>query len=135
MDGGLGTRLGAVDFAAVADACGALGLTVQTDDEFEPALRQAMEAGRPALLHLALDPRWTTVEAGLAEVEAGVEPEPELAPAAELEVERSLSPEPVRDPERTPEPEPEPVLDPEPEPVLAVDVMPAAESAEAVSLE
>ena len=63
--GGLGTRLGAVDFAAVADACGALGLTVRTDDEFEPALRQAMEAGRPALLHLTLDPRWTTVEAGL----------------------------------------------------------------------
>jgi len=27
---------------------------------FEPALRQALEAGRPALLHLALDPRWTT---------------------------------------------------------------------------
>ncbi len=57
---GLATQLGPVDFAAVAEACGALGLSVRSDEEFEPALRQALEAGRPALLHLALDPRWTT---------------------------------------------------------------------------
>jgi len=57
---GLATRLGPVDFAAIAEACGVLGLSVGSDDEFEPALRQALEAGRPALLHLALDPRWTT---------------------------------------------------------------------------
>lgn len=61
--GGLATTLGAVDFAAIAQACGALGLTVNSDEEFEPALRQALEAGRPALLHLALDPRWTTPDA------------------------------------------------------------------------
>ncbi len=53
-------RLGAVDFAAIAEACGALGLSVNSDDEFEPALRQALEAGRPALLHLAMDAHWTT---------------------------------------------------------------------------
>jgi thiamine pyrophosphate-dependent acetolactate synthase large subunit-like protein len=58
--GGLGTRLGSIDFAAVAAACGALGLSVSTDAEFEPALQQAIESGRPALLHLALDPAWTT---------------------------------------------------------------------------
>jgi len=57
---GLATSLGPVDFAAIAEACGALGLSVRSDEEFEPALRQALEAGRPALLHLALDPRWTT---------------------------------------------------------------------------
>jgi acetolactate synthase-1/2/3 large subunit len=56
---GLGTRLGPIDFAAVAAACGAMGLSVTVDDEFEPALRQALESGRPALLHLALDPAWT----------------------------------------------------------------------------
>lgn len=66
---GLGTRLGPVDFAAVAEACGALGLTVRSDEEFEPALRLALEAGRPAVLHLALDPRWTTPDAGLADAE------------------------------------------------------------------
>jgi acetolactate synthase I/II/III large subunit len=70
---GVATNLGPVDFAAVAEACGALGLSVRTDDEFEPALRQALEAGRPALLHLALDPRWTTPDAGFGEIEV-VEP-------------------------------------------------------------
>jgi acetolactate synthase-1/2/3 large subunit len=60
---GLATQLGAVDFAAIGNACGALGLTVESDEEFEPALRQALEAGRPALLHLRLDPRWTTPDA------------------------------------------------------------------------
>ena len=57
---GLGTTLGPVDFAAVAEACGALGISVGSDAEFEPALQRALDAGRPALLHLALDPRWTT---------------------------------------------------------------------------
>jgi len=60
---GPATRLGAIDFAAIAEACGALGLSVNSDEEFEPALRQALEAGRPALLHLAMDPRWTTPDA------------------------------------------------------------------------
>ncbi len=58
--GGLGTRLGSIDFAGVAAACGVVGLYIATDDEFEPALRQAIEGGRPALLHLAMDPAWTT---------------------------------------------------------------------------
>ncbi len=57
---GLGTRLGPMDFVGVAAACGLMGLSVTTDDEFEPALRQALESGRPALLHLVLDPAWTT---------------------------------------------------------------------------
>jgi hypothetical protein len=65
---GIGTNLGPVDFAAVAEACGAMGISVRTDDEFEPALRKALEAGRPALLHLALDPRWTTPDAGPTDV-------------------------------------------------------------------
>jgi TPP-dependent trihydroxycyclohexane-1,2-dione (THcHDO) dehydratase len=67
-EGGLATSLGPIDFAEVANAAGALGLTVSTDSEFEPALRQAMEAGRPAVLHLALDPSWTTPEAAAGEV-------------------------------------------------------------------
>ena len=60
---GVATRLGPIDFAAVAEACGALGISVPTDDAFEPAMRLAMEAGRPAVLHLSLDPRWTTPDA------------------------------------------------------------------------
>jgi thiamine pyrophosphate-dependent acetolactate synthase large subunit-like protein len=70
--------IGAVDFAAVAEACGALGISVLTDDEFEPALRRAMEAGRPALLHLTVDSRWTTPDGGTPDpaefVEVAVEP-------------------------------------------------------------
>ncbi len=57
---GLGTTLGRVDFAAVAEACGATGIAVNSDEEFEPALRRALEAGRPAVLHLAMDAHWTT---------------------------------------------------------------------------
>lgn len=60
---GLATGLGPVDFAAIANACGALGLAVHSDEEFEPALVQALEAGRPAVLHLTVDPRWTTPDA------------------------------------------------------------------------
>jgi len=67
---GLGTRLGAVDFAAIAEACGALGISVHNDDEFEPALVRALEAGRPALIHLELDPRWTTPDGTGAPQEA-----------------------------------------------------------------
>jgi hypothetical protein len=121
---GLGTRLGAVDFAGVADACGALGLTVRTDEEFEPALRQAIEAGRPVLLHLTLDPRWTTVEAGLAELAVEVEPAPELAPRVELEVEPSLPPETASEPEAAPTTEPEP----EPEVVSVPETAPEREA-------
>jgi acetolactate synthase-1/2/3 large subunit len=76
---GLGTRLGAVDFAAIAEACGALGIHVASDAEFEPALVRALEAGRPAVLHLALDARWTTPD---AMSDAVPETAPETAPEA-----------------------------------------------------
>ena len=71
---GVATNLGPVDFAAVAEACGALGISVRSDDELEPALRRALEAGRPALLHLALDPGWTTPDAGFVAAQDYVEP-------------------------------------------------------------
>jgi TPP-dependent 2-oxoacid decarboxylase len=99
-EGGLATNLGPIDFAAVANAAGALGLTVSTDAELEPALRQAIEAGRPAVLHLALDPSWTTPEAAAGEVlpepvaQAEIEPEvatsEALAEAQEEAIEEAL---------------------------------------------
>jgi acetolactate synthase-1/2/3 large subunit len=63
-----GTALANPDFAALARAHGALGLTVEDDAGFAPALAEARDAarggadgaggaGRPALLHLRLDPR------------------------------------------------------------------------------
>jgi acetolactate synthase-1/2/3 large subunit len=94
--GGLATRLGAMDFAAIARACGALGLSVNSDDEFEPALRQAIEAGRPAVLHLALDPRWTVPDASPSSDEvastAETDMESEGGPALEDPAETQSAP-------------------------------------------
>ena len=84
---GLGTRLGPIDFAAVAAAAGATGISVSSDDEFEPALRRAIETGRPALLHLALDPAWTIPD---ADRDASTAETSSLEPAAEAEVEAAL---------------------------------------------
>ena len=54
------TDLGRIDFAAVARACGARGVRVETDDAFEPALRAALVADRLTLLHLQLDRAWVS---------------------------------------------------------------------------
>jgi acetolactate synthase I/II/III large subunit len=62
-DGGsAATDLGPVDFAAAARALGARGIHVADDAAFEPALRQALLADRPTVLHLALDRRWEGVD-------------------------------------------------------------------------
>jgi len=58
---GVATELGPVDFAAIARACGARGATVERDDEFEPALRQALAGDRPSLIQVALDRSWVSV--------------------------------------------------------------------------
>jgi acetolactate synthase-1/2/3 large subunit len=54
----IGTDLGPIDFAAAARALGARGVHVADDAGFEPALRQAIVADRPTLIHLPLDRRW-----------------------------------------------------------------------------
>jgi acetolactate synthase-1/2/3 large subunit len=59
---GNATELGPIDFAAVARACGARGVRVESDEAFEPALRQALSADRSTLLHLTLDRRWVSVD-------------------------------------------------------------------------
>ncbi len=59
---GVGTELGPVDFAAIARACGARGVRVDKDAEFEPALRAALASDRPTVIQLALDRRWVSVD-------------------------------------------------------------------------
>lgn len=59
---GVGTELGPIDFAAAAEAFGARGFRVDSDDEFEPALQAALAGDRPAVIHLQLDPRWHSVD-------------------------------------------------------------------------
>jgi acetolactate synthase I/II/III large subunit len=56
------TDLGPIDFAAAAKALGARGIRVEDDAAFEPALRQALVADRPTLLHLVVDRRWEGVD-------------------------------------------------------------------------
>jgi acetolactate synthase-1/2/3 large subunit len=56
------TDLGPIDFAAVARACGARGVRVDTDEGFEPALRQALAGDRPTVIQLTLDRAWVSVD-------------------------------------------------------------------------
>jgi acetolactate synthase-1/2/3 large subunit len=58
----VGTELGPIDFAAAARALGAKGIGVANDAAFEPALRQALVADRPTVLHLTVDPAWENVD-------------------------------------------------------------------------
>ena len=58
------------DFAALARAYGALGETVTRTAEFAPALESALAAGRPALLHLRVDPQAITMNATIDEIRA-----------------------------------------------------------------
>ena len=59
---GLATDLGPIDFAAVARACGAHGVSVDHDEQFEPAMREALARPGPTVIHLALDRRWLSVD-------------------------------------------------------------------------
>jgi acetolactate synthase-1/2/3 large subunit len=58
----IATDLGPIDFAAVGRACGARGVRVESDDAFEPALRQALAGDRPTVIDLVLDRRWISVD-------------------------------------------------------------------------
>ena len=58
------------DFAALARAYGALGLTVTGTDAFAGALEAALAADTPALLHLLLDPEAITPTATLSSISA-----------------------------------------------------------------
>jgi acetolactate synthase-1/2/3 large subunit len=51
-----GTQLKNPDFAALARAYDGFGATVSTTAEFAPAFTQARASGRPAILHLKIDP-------------------------------------------------------------------------------
>ncbi|HEX9044398.1 MAG TPA: thiamine pyrophosphate-dependent enzyme [Candidatus Limnocylindrales bacterium] len=67
MGVGVATELGPIDFASIAEALGARGVRVERDDAFEPALRDALAAERPSVLHLALDRAWVSVGDGAVE--------------------------------------------------------------------
>jgi acetolactate synthase-1/2/3 large subunit len=59
---GVASELGPVDFAAIARACGARGVRVDRDGEFEAALRAALAADRTTVIQLAVDRSWVSVD-------------------------------------------------------------------------
>jgi acetolactate synthase-1/2/3 large subunit len=59
-DPAIATDLGPIDFAAIARACGARGIRVETDAAFEQAVRQALANDRPTVIQVALDRGWVS---------------------------------------------------------------------------
>ncbi len=59
---GVASDLGPMDFAAIARACGARGVRVERDADFEPALRAALVADRATVIQLALDRAWVSID-------------------------------------------------------------------------
>lgn len=51
-----GTDLVNPDFAAFAKACGGAGFSVERPDQLEPVINEALEARRPAVIDIAVDP-------------------------------------------------------------------------------
>ena len=130
------TDLGPVDWVRVAEGFGALGARVERDDEFEAALRAALAASLPTVLHLLVDRRWVSVDR-TADAEAVIDTEPELEPESEHELVLApeAAPEPEAESDTTPEPEaaPEPEAEsdttPEPEAAIDAEATPEGEAA------
>lgn len=57
----VGTDLTTPDLAKTAEAFGAAGFRVSSDTEVEDALSAALAAGKPAVLHVPVDPDWLSV--------------------------------------------------------------------------
>jgi len=66
------TDLGPIDFAAVARAMGAQGISVERDDQVPDAIREALAADGPTVIHMTLDRAWVSVDQPAATTEAGV---------------------------------------------------------------
>jgi acetolactate synthase-1/2/3 large subunit len=67
----VGTDLKNPDFAALARAFGAEGLTVNKSEEFAPALKQALACGKPAVIDIHTDTEQISVGATLSDLRAG----------------------------------------------------------------
>ena len=66
-----GTDLKNPDFAALARAYGGHGETVEKTDEFAAAFRNAIASGKPAIIHIKLDPEAITPTRTLSEIRGG----------------------------------------------------------------
>ncbi|HEX7471546.1 MAG TPA: DUF952 domain-containing protein, partial [Candidatus Limnocylindrales bacterium] len=59
---GVATELGPLDVATIAQGFGARGVRLESDAGFEDALRAALVADGPTVIHLPLDRRWVSVD-------------------------------------------------------------------------
>ena len=66
-----GTELRNPDFAALAQAYGALGVAVESTEQFAPAFQEAMAFDGPSLVELRIDPEALTPRATLSQIRAG----------------------------------------------------------------
>jgi acetolactate synthase-1/2/3 large subunit len=64
----IGTALRNPDFAAYARAFGGFGATVEKTADFAPAFKAAQESGKPAILHLKIDPEGITTSTTLTAI-------------------------------------------------------------------
>jgi acetolactate synthase-1/2/3 large subunit len=62
------TELRNPDFAAYARAFGGCGLTVERTEDFPAAFREAEKSGKPAIIHLKIDPEAITPTMTLAQI-------------------------------------------------------------------
>ncbi|BCP51848.1 thiamine pyrophosphate TPP-binding domain-containing protein [Kaistia sp. 32K] len=62
------TKLTNPDFAALARAYGGHGETVERTEDFAPAFERAQASGKPAILHLKVDPEAISPSATIAEI-------------------------------------------------------------------
>jgi acetolactate synthase-1/2/3 large subunit len=67
----VGTDLVNPDFAALADSFGAHGETVERTEDVEDAFERAVDAGRPALLDLRVDPEAISPRATITQLREG----------------------------------------------------------------
>ena len=67
----VGTDLVNPDFVALAQSYGAYAERVQRSADFGDAFERALGSGRPALLHLPVDPETITPSATLSEIRSG----------------------------------------------------------------
>jgi acetolactate synthase-1/2/3 large subunit len=61
----VGTTLGPIDFASVANAMGARGVYVTSSEDARPAIAEALESRGVSVVHLAVDPRYLSVDSVL----------------------------------------------------------------------
>jgi acetolactate synthase-1/2/3 large subunit len=76
-----GTALTNPDFAKFIEAFGGHGEVVAATADFAPALRRAVESGRPAVIELRMNPEQITSRATIADLRGGSKPKPVAAKA------------------------------------------------------